>query len=83
MWRHHQTLLVVILDVQIVQKAWNQFGRTVCAAVSQSKAEEVYHLYALLAGKDRTAMYLTVVRGPVSNTHICIQMLLLPLSAVC
>ena len=72
---YHQTLIVI--DARIVSKAYNEFGKTAYAAVSQSKAEEVCHLYALLAGEDHTAMYLTVVRGPVSNMHVtCLYHLL-------
>jgi hypothetical protein len=56
--------------VHIVPKVWSQFGRTVCAAASRNKLEEVCHLYALLAGKDHTVMYPTVVHGPSVLTTV-------------
>ena len=58
-----------------MQRVWNQFGKIVCVVVSQSKDEEDYHPFVLMAGRDHFAMYQTVVLGHVSisNYHeICV-----------
>ena len=56
----------LLLDARLVQKVWNQFGKIVCVVVSQSKDEEDYHPFVLMAGRDHFAMYLTAVPGHVS-----------------
>jgi hypothetical protein len=51
-----------------VWREWKLCGKTVCVAVNLSKAEEVYHLYARLAGEVLHVMSRTAVLGLTALT---------------
>jgi hypothetical protein len=55
----------------LVVREWKRYGKTAFAAVSLSKAEEVYHLYVRMAGEVSLVMYPTAVLGHTALTTAC------------